>query len=473
MKNEEFYKIERNTDVLDWSIEGIKIWRYERFMIHRYLHDVDSNGLVKSTIAKEYDNNKLSNYLNLYMKYPFKPNKKYKYLFLNHQRRALDGDTYVCKFTEKLSNYFDDSITYEVPFNEKHLEPIQTKNLKYYDRVILNSYGYEKFIRSFRRKKYLEIYNAILEKIKSVFGVVYDEKVYAYLAKSMTKNLFLIKYRMKKIRQMVKKVSPSVIIEVVGYSKNNMIINEIAKEERIPTIEIQHSQINDQMIQYMWGERKDIEQFPDYLFTFGEFWSEGLQLPISRQNVKAVGFPYFEEEIEKTKKKGFNEDIQSEIVFISQFLAGEAVYKLAIEYSKIDPKAKLIYKLHPEEYQIWEERYPLLKEYDNINVVLNPQVTLYDLFANTKAVVGVFSGALYEALAFDLPVYLLNADYIEYMQKLIDINGAVVVENAKELSECIVDNKRAKTPDLEIWKTNSLQNAINEINQIIDMKECV
>lgn len=468
MENEEFLKLENESNIIDWEIEGIQIWRYERFMVHRYLHELDSKGFSDTKISQNYSNKSVKNYIRLFLKYRYRPDGKHQVFIFDHRRRVFDGQKYICKYTEELSDYYKDSITYEVPFNDSHLEPAKTENLRYYDRMLIKSYVNELFIRKLHKKRYQESYKVIYDKLKGLFGDSYEDETYSHLAKSMNKNLYLIKYREKQIRKLLLKIEPKVIVEVVSYSQNNMILNAVAAKLGIPTIELQHSQINDQMIQYMWGNRQDIEQFPQYLFTFGEFWSKGLQLPIPNDHIKAVGFPYFESEIVKASNKDKNEELSSDLLFISQYLAGPSVYELAIDYCEKFPETKIIYKLHPDEYTLWKERYPRLTEFNNLKVITDPTITLYDCFVNTKAVIGVFSGALYEALAFDLPVYLYNAEYIEYMNSLIEVKGAIVFQNANELHDCIVNGIKAQTPELEIWKTNALDNMIKEINALID-----
>lgn len=465
-----FKRIEKETDIIDWNIDGIYIWRYERFMVHRYFTEKESKANSKVNISREANGKSLIDFAKLYVKYSSKATGKEDLLLLNHSRRAFQDGVYICKYTEEISRHYASTVTYETVFNDKHLEPTNTKNLRYLDRIILQSYLYETCLRKVAYKKYVVVYEEIKNKLENMFGEYATTKDVEYIAKSMTKNLFLIKYRMKKMDKIIKQINPKVIIEVVGYSRNNMIVNEIAKRRGIPTVELQHSQISEQLIQYMWNGRKDIQQFPDYLFTFGEFWSQNLQLPIPKERVVPVGFPYFEEQINETRKKGINNALKSDVVFISQYMAGEAVYKLALHCCKLNSDIQILYKLHPEEYDIWEQRYPKLKAFSNINVVTDTAISLYDCFAATKAVVGVYSGALYEALAFDLPVYLYqDYNYIRNMKKLVDINGARVINGADELISHLQSGteKKAVFYEQEIWKRHAKENMFREIDKIV------
>ena len=464
-------KVENTTDIIDLSVKGIKIWRYERFAVNRFLSEKDG-GKEKLGLTRELKNFKIKNlikYVKLYMKYKETPVVKSDILIFNHSRRAWNEKekTYDCKYTEKLSDYYKSTTTYEAPFSDGHIEPTHTPNLRYLDRIIIRSYIYEVLNRKLFKKQYSKDYNTIKQYLTNVMSQYYDDKTIDQIAKSMTKNLYLIYYRRKSMRKIIKKVSPKVIIEVVGYSRNNMVVNEVAKEMGIPTIELQHSQISDVLLQYMWNGRNDIEQFPDYLFTYGDFWSHGIQAPIPSENVKAVGFPYFEEQMKLISDKNNGKQSGDSVLFVSQYLAGKYVYELAIKVSQICPDINIIYKLHPEEYGIWETRYPELKKFSNINVITDVNVSLYECFTKVNAVVGVYSGALYEALAFDLPVYLYNVNYIEHMKKLIDVDGAMVFNSAEELMGVLKEGKRMDTPKLEIWKKDSWNNLVREVDAIM------
>ncbi|SFC23151.1 hypothetical protein [Butyrivibrio sp. YAB3001] len=464
MDSVKFCELENDSDLLDWEIDGVKVWRYERFIIHRLLLELE-HGEKPGT-----DNNKvktkLLDYVKLYIKYPIKWNKKEDILIVNHPRRVIDEDKYICKFTENISDNYSSCVTFESYYYYSHMTPAKTKNLRYFDKLSIESNVYERVIRRVASKKYNETKNEIYKKIQSVFAESCGDSTCRVIADMMTKHLYIIKYKRKKIKKIINAIKPKLVIEVVGYSQNNMIINEIAHDCAIPTVEIQHSQINPSMIQYMWKKRQHVEQFPDYLFTYGDFWKMGLELPISDDHVKSVGFPFFEKQVELYKSK--HNSNHTGLLFISQFLAGSYVYKLAVEYAEMFPEEKIMYKLHPDEYDIWEEKYPKLKEMKNITVLSDSSISLYECFMDSYAVVGIYSGALYEALAFDLPIYLYNANYIENMQNLIDIKGALVFNSANELYDLLHKGQRAIQPSVEIWKWNAMNNTTNEINMILN-----
>lgn len=84
--------------------------------------------------------------------------------------------------------------------------------------------------------------------------------------------------------------------------------------------------------------------------------------------MEAVGFPYFEEQIQKYKRK--KNDIYT-VIFVSQGTVGEQLSKLAVAFAKENKTAmRILYKLHPSEYGRWKEQYSWLQE-ETIEVIDN------------------------------------------------------------------------------------------------------
>ena len=106
--------------------------------------------------------------------------------------------------------------------------------------------------------------------------------------------------------KLLDKVKPKIIIEVVSYSFNNLLINEVAKKYKIPTIELQHGTIGRYHIAYNFKKQIYLPTFPDYIFLFGEYWKNNTRFPISNGKLKVTGFPYFEHKMNITKESKYH-----------------------------------------------------------------------------------------------------------------------------------------------------------------------
>jgi len=105
---------------------------------------------------------------------------------------------------------------------------------------------------------------------------------------------------------------------------------------------------------------------------------------------------------------------------LSQGAIGSLISDTILKNIDIFSGKKIFYKLHPGEYERWEE-YPslveLVKTYEV--VLIKDEINLYELLARSDTQVGVFSTALYEGVFFDCKTILLNITGIEYMESFI------------------------------------------------------
>jgi CDP-glycerol glycerophosphotransferase (TagB/SpsB family) len=103
-----------------------------------------------------------------------------------------------------------------------------------------------------------------------------------------------------------------------------------------------------------------------------------------------------------------------------------------VELSKqVGSAYRIRYKLHPGELLGWKDRYPWL---DRSSIEVIDQLTdVYEEFVRADVVVGVYSTAIYEAVAFGLPVLLVDLAGIESAKALIETGGATACSNVDEL----------------------------------------
>jgi hypothetical protein len=169
--------------------------------------------------------------------------------------------------------------------------------------------------------------------------------------------------------------------------------------------------------------------FPDYFFSYGEFWSEAVDLPVPEENVYVIGYPHMEQTYEQYADCPTNE----QIVVISQPSVGEELSRLAATLSdSARLSAPIVYKLHPKEYEDWRERYPWLTD-SGVDIV-SEEPSLYQLFAESTAQIGVHSTALFEGLRFDLDTYLFEQLGVGAVEYLLSNGYAETFGSAEEFS---------------------------------------
>ena len=282
MNKEKFLEIETKYNLYELSVDGVQYWNYCRFSIWNYNICSEQLGLAES--HKENKKSLLKQIKQIFeMTYNtiFKskvPKKNVDILFLNHARRIWNCENYECAYTEKLSKKFKNSVTLEMPYEYKHFVPTNTHNLIYADYIIVLANLYYKIIKILAKNKYKKLLNLVKiqlrEPIKE-FREAYNWQVNEQnIYNKVTRTILLYKIKYKLYENLLKKINPKMIIEVVYYTSHNMIINEIAKNKQIPIIELQHGNMYPEHLAYQYSLGCKIKQFPDKIFLFSDFWKK-------------------------------------------------------------------------------------------------------------------------------------------------------------------------------------------------------
>jgi len=231
--------------------------------------------------------------------------------------------------------------------------------------------------------------------------------------------------------RLLRQVDPELLVLVVSYGRGMKILIEVAKDLDIPVVELQHGVIHTEHAGYDYPSDVEIGLFSDWLLTFGEFWTTQAQIPIDSERIMPVGFPWLEAHIERVGPVS----PRDHLLFISQGTVGERLSQLAVACAA-DRRisSNVIYKLHPGEADRWREAYPWLIDSD-VTVVDGKTPTLYELFAEARAQVGVGSTAIYEGLCFDLETYEYDIEGASTLMPLVDAGAAKMIDSAGALSE--------------------------------------
>lgn len=476
MNVEKFLEIEKKYGLYDKSIEGVQYWVYARFLIWSQKICPQQLGMDRSYKKKKKSiMRRINTVYNLCLHSLSKrkiPKKNVDILFLNHPRRVLNQSYYECPYTEKLSEKYSNSVTLERLYQNRHYKPVRTHNLMYSDYVWLRGeiyYCVNKYLKFIRYRKLCHQIEkqmcAAIEEIKDAYTWKVDNyEIYEFLARE----ILLCKKEYKIYEHLLNKINPKIIIEVVYYCRQNMIINELAKKKGIISIELQHGAMPLEHISYQYAHGVEISQFADRLFLFSDFWRQDIHVPISSNNLKATGYPFFEDNVNKYKEIAKKTGINKTILFISQWTIGEQLAQLAVELAQSldEKKYNIIYKLHPQEYPIWKEKYPYLLS-SRIEVIDHNKENIYKYFSISDFQIGVYSTALYEGLGFGLSTLIYRIGHSDSMKKLVSEGYAQYVDNASDAIDYIQSYQKVKVKKNDFWKKNALQNMETEIEKLI------
>ncbi|MCT2534637.1 hypothetical protein NC661_05495 [Aquibacillus koreensis] len=467
-KIERFIEFEQEHQLFDLVIGGISVWHPIRFMVymeilksHSYFEDIRNISLSKKIFLQ------LKQIPDIIFKYPHVSFRKKDVLIFNHHRRVKDGAYYTCLYTDMIINDLEiPNVVVEEPILGEHRKPIENKNIIYTDYINLIT----KIKSRLFRKKYITADDRVkveelIKKINSEFEV--DFKL-DDLGNKIINLIATYKYMYSHYEKMIRKINPKVIIEVVSYGLTRFIINDIAKNKNIPTIELQHGTMGQHHLAYNFSKKMDLSTFPDYVFVFGQFWKENTRFPINESNVKVVGWPYFEQKVKESKSKITKND-REVILFISQHTIGKQLSKAAVEVSnRIKDSYKVIYKLHPAEYASWKKDYPWLID-SKVEVIDNNEHDMHYYFAKADKQVGVYSTAVFEGLGYELETFIWKLYGYHHMQDLLNKERVCLVDSVDEFVSLITSSERQKNSYDKsfFWKENSINNIIQEVDEII------
>jgi len=284
------------------------------------------------------------------------------------------------------------------------------------------------------------------------------------------KNIILVyRFSKKYYEKILNKIKPKIIIEVCSYGFSRFLFNELAKKRGIEIVELQHGTMGKYHISYNFYKKLELDTFPEYIYLFGEYWKNNTRFPLEKENLIVTGFPYFESRLKELTINNRKRNKKENILFISQGTVGKELSRLAINLNNLidHKKYNIIYKLHPGEYDRWKNEYPRLKE-SNIEVIANNKKNIYYYFSKCNFQVGVYSTAIFEGLGFNLKTFIYKIYGYHYMKDLYENNYAQLVISANDIiNQLNNDKKNIKNKEF-FWKSNSLKNIINNINNIIN-----
>lgn len=382
-------------------------------------------------------------------------------LFICHPRRVLMSDGFWWDiYSDFIINELESSIiAIEKHDLLKHRTPAKTDELRYLD--VLHSL------------QYLGVYSNLaklrLSKSERSFLVDIENELNRHFPKGIGVHDIIINTLQKGLFEepfyslLLKRIKPKVIVLTTSYS--HITLNRVAQDMGIPVIELQHGMIGPYHVGYSYPPDMHREvTFPDFLFTFGDFWRDAANFPIDRENIVPVGFPYLERQLQNYQLS----KERNSIMLVSQSVVGSTIANFAVELSKMSEiEEEIILKLHPRDHIGWRERYRELNR-STVRVISNPKTSIYQLFTKSKAIIGVFSTAVFEAAMFGLDTYAIDAFGVENIKHFVDSGVVEVVKSPLEFLEKFGNRQKKPIATEMYFKRHSARRIARYIESIVN-----
>ena len=471
---EKFIDFEIDNNLFDISVNGIKYWHLIRLSVFKNISQKKYNFVFSSHSPKLTILRLFKLFVGIFRnrslikRNPLLFNRNRDLLIFNHPRRVFYDGFFEELYTEPITLKTKlTHITIENPYQSSaHFRPIKTDSILYLDilKVLINLKI--KLLSFFKILIKDDSIFTIQQLIEYKFDVKFENKAFYSL---INRNIIEFKQYKRIYSKILDKIKPKVILQVVSYSTHLMALNVAAKKRGIPVIEMQHGTMGKYHIAYNF-KVKYLDTFPDYVFVFGEYWKKTTRLPINADHVMVTGWPFFEENQNRYENHASYNDIET-ILFISQRSIGFDLSKIAVELQpKLNPKKyKIIYKLHPREYNNWKADYPWLLN-TSIEVVENNNNNIHYFLARANYQIGVSSTALYEGFGYNLKTIIVDLNGSEYMEDVINMKLALLVNNSDEILDHLVSSSKLNNIDSDsFFLSDSLKRNLKVINELIEL----
>lgn len=297
-----------------------------------------------------------------------------------------------------------------------------------------------------------------IQELESMFKDSFGIKL--NLSKRIENHLTKRKVMQPLYKRLLDNIQPKVVILVVSYGKESFI--EVCKDIGVPVVELQHGAFGPAHPGYAFPGERTKNTFPDYLFTFGNFWRESVEFPIPQKNVIPIGYPH----LEKQKRKFKTKSSENRVLFLSQWSIGENLTKFAKKYARLENDREVMLKLHPQEYSTWKEDYPWLRDAP-LTVIDGDNPSLYELLASSSVQVGVYSTVIYEGLNFGLDTYLLDLPGVTRMKHLLENRGITLVSSLDQFIRKLNTSNLGEDVDVSYYfEPNPIENFEGVLSRI-------
>lgn len=427
----DFELFEFDHSLFEMRIDGVPVWERLRFSVFKQIKQQNGTGVAhgdNSAAWQQYAKGVRLFLKNLVHNNPYLAGES-DMLYLGTRRRKQLEDGYwwdiYCDPVHEACDY--DHVHFEEPYFLTHRKPARTTNLRYLDLITIS--GELQQLVGFNKPTIPAAERQQLETAQEAISEGFDADV--DLVSMVHTELYDRRTTLPLYRRLLGRVDPELVVVIASYGRETFI--EACKQQGVPVVELQHGVIYHHHYGYSYPGPRTKETFPDYLLTFGEFWTDAAAYPIPEDRVIPVGYPYLEQsvdEYEHIKQK-------DQLLFISQGPIGEQISKFAVaveQHPEID--CDIVYKLHPGEYGRWKKEYPWLIDTE-ITVIDSSKPALYELFAHSSVQIGVGSTAIYEGLCFGLETYVYNCSGSTVLEPLVEEGAATMITSVEELASSL------------------------------------
>lgn len=283
------------------------------------------------------------------------------------------------------------------------------------------------------------------------------------IRKIIFRSIVSFKVRVLFYRVIIKLTKPRGLFLVVSCGNEDIIC--AAKKESVVSIELQHGSPTRGKMNYDYSNDIDKTYFPDFFLSFGQFFTNQLDLPSPCKSVINFGYPYLQD---KYRQLGKSWHKKYDLLVLSQPDCDTYIVEFLKTLIKRLPKDfSILVQLHPQ-YFSKVNPYGLL-ECPNLEVADSIESSLYEAFSVSKSAITVYSTAIYEAKMFGLKAFVLSDErnYLREFLRLedvVEINPSGLVDN--NVSKIVKGIAKSNNDSLKLFSVYSKEKLKEVLNLI-------
>lgn len=415
--NDKFFEIEKKFNLFEVEIDGIYFWKLIRINLFNEILAAYGHYNRRDRKRQGFFNSYYRLILNAWKFSVFNSKNKVDIVFFENPRKVqITQNDYIDPYTHFYIKKLLFSKKIEIldeGFNGLHYEP--TTKFRKFTESIWFDLIYKNYIKFFN-VKFTDSENKLIEHLSEIVNLNFQLTI---SLKKIT-SLELQKFRLQFVKYSTyfKQRCPSQIYLVCSYGKEGLI--HAAKSLGIEVIELQHGLISEYHKGYSYQGKSEIKYFPDKILLFGDYWNDSSSLPLKTNSISVVGYEYFNKMASKYFQK---EKRLKTVLVISQPSLGNSLLVKTIELANENKNYHFIFRLHPKErttflkyqYTLSEE----IRRLKNFEFDFCEKI-IYESLASVEYLIGVSSTSVFEALAFDIKIILINIAASNSMSFLID-----------------------------------------------------
>lgn len=298
----------------------------------------------------------------------------------------------------------------------------------------------------------------VVREIIHEFPFELDTSTIADLERRTLYKLGRVRYENSQFGKLLDRVHPKIVyMEDASYGGRANLI-QLLKARNILVAELQHGWIGPYHTAYNFGAAMSspalLSTLPDVVLTFGDFWSDIIRHP---SRLVAIGKPHLESTSALARRPGAK---ANDVLIISSVYQRDELMDFTLDLRRqlpVDWSIRL--RPHPSERQSVASLYPRLVGRDGIKFDESPDVATS--LTTAKGVFGFSSTVLYEALAFNCQVAVLDSPLADFSSDVATfgerVSDAASLSRAVERLHQQIDPLSHSQLD-DIWKPNSIEN---------------